>query len=167
VFENVKGVIDTTAGYAGGTAATANYEHYTESNHAEVVKVVYDPQVITYGELLRILFTVSEPTIKDRQGPDEGHQYRMAIFYENDDQRRVAEAYIKQLTDAKVYGNEPIQTTVEPMPPQGFFPAEDYHQHFVDKNPQHPYVQAWSIPKLQVLESKFKTDLKSSATTAP
>jgi peptide-methionine (S)-S-oxide reductase len=170
VFENVKGVIDAVAGYAGGTADTANYEHYMESNHAEVARVVYDPQVISYGELLRILFTVSEPTAKDRQGPDAGHQYRMAIFYENDDQRRVAEAYIKQLTDVHVY-DEPIQTTVEPLPSNGFFPAEDYHQHFVQKNPQNPYVQAWSLPKLHVLREKLDGDVKGqgqqTTTTAP
>jgi methionine-S-sulfoxide reductase len=139
-------VSSVVSGYAGGTAKTATYEKYHDSNHAEAVKITYDPHVVTYGQLLRILFSTSEPTVKDMQGPDAGHQYRMAVFYENDDQRKVAEAYIKQLTDAKVY-SEPIQTTVEPMP-NGFFPAEDYHQHYFQLHPENPYVANVSAAKV-------------------
>src|SRR3954470_13586123 len=98
------------------------------SNHAEAIKITYDPHKITYGELLRVLFATSDPTQKDGQGPDLGHQYRFAIFYETDDQKRVAEAYIKQLPDPPAL-DKPIAATVEPMP-QGFIPAEQYHQDF-------------------------------------
>jgi peptide-methionine (S)-S-oxide reductase len=164
VFDSVKGVDKCVSGYAGGTKETANYEHYSESNHAEAVKITYDPHVITYAKLLQILFTVSEPTVKDKQGPDAGHQYRMAVFYENDAQKAVAEAYIKQLTDAHVF-DEPIETTVEPMP-EGFFPAEEYHQQFVKKNPDHPYVQSVSIPKLKKLREAFPNLIKPGSVAA-
>jgi peptide-methionine (S)-S-oxide reductase len=163
-FESLKGVSDVTSGYAGGTRETANYEHYHESNHAEAVKITYDPHVITYAQLLQVLFTISEPTVKDKQGPDAGHQYRMAVFYENDDQKRVAEQYIKQLTDAHAF-DQPIVTTVEPMP-QGFFPAEEYHQNYVKNHPDQPYVKAWSIPKLQKLRAAFPDLIKPDSLAA-
>ena len=164
-FESLKGVSDVTSGYAGGTKETANYERYHESNHAEVVKITYDPHVITYAQLLQVLFTISEPTVKDKQGPDAGHQYRMAVFYENDEQKKVAEAYIKQLTDAKAFGDEPIVTTVESMP-EGFFPAEDYHQNYVEHHPDQPYVRAWSIPKLEKLRAAFPDLIKPDSLAA-
>lgn len=162
VFEEVKGVSAVVSGYAGGTAETATYERYHDTNHAEVVKITYDPHLVTYGQLLRILFGTSEPTVKDKQGPDAGHQYRMAVFYENDEQRKVAEAYIKQLTAAKTY-TSPIETTVESMP-LGFFPAEDYHQHFVQNHPDHPYVRNISVPKLMKFRARFASERKSAAT---
>jgi peptide-methionine (S)-S-oxide reductase len=163
-FESLKGVSDVTSGYAGGTKETANYEHNHESNHAEAVKSTYDPHVITYAQLLHVLFTVSEPTVKDKQGPDAGHQYRMAVFYENADQKRVAEAYIKQLSDAHAF-DQPIVTTVEPMP-HGFFPAEEYHQNYVQNHPDHPYVRAWSVPKLRKLREAFPQLIKPDSLAA-
>ena len=159
VFEQLAGVSDVTSGYAGGTAETATYEKYASSNHAEVVRVTYDPAKITYATLLQVFFTETEPTIKDQQGPDRGHQYRNAIFYQNDDEKRVAEAYIKQLIDAKVFDG-PIVTTLEPL--EKFYPAEEYHQRFVQRNPDHPYVRQWSVPKLKKLREKFGQLLKST-----
>jgi peptide-methionine (S)-S-oxide reductase len=158
VFTNVAGVKSVVSGYAGGTAETATYERYTESNHAEAVRITYDPSTIGYAELLRILFTVGDPTTKDGQEPDYGHQYRMAVFYEDDDQKRVAEAYITQLADAKVFA-KPIAATVEPMP-HGFFPAEDHHQAFVAKHPDHPYVCRWSLPKIARMRALFADEAK-------
>jgi peptide-methionine (S)-S-oxide reductase len=159
-FEQLAGVSDVTSGYAGGTAATANYEQYASTNHAEVVKVTYDPSKITYATLLQVFFTETEPTVKDQQGPDRGHQYRHANFYQNADEKRVAEAYIKQLTDAKVF-DEPIVTTLEPL--EKFYPAEEYHQDFVQKHPDHPYVRQWSVPKLKKLKEKFPNLLKGAS----
>ena len=163
VFKQLKGVTSVEAGYAGGSKETANYEIYAEpgSNQAEAVQITYDPHVITYGKLLQILFATSEPTVKDQQGPDAGHQYRMAVFYLDKDQKAVAEAYIKQLTDAKIY-SDPIQTTVEPLP-LGFFTGEAYHQDYVDKHPDEMYIQMNSIPKLQSLHEHFKDELKPDA----
>src|SRR5207302_11329357 len=108
----------------------ANYKRVCDgdTNHAESIKITYDPNVISYGQLLQIFFTAHDPTTKDRQGNDSGHQYRSAIFFENDDQKKVSEAYIKQLNDAKAFSS-PIVTTLEPL--EGFYPAEDYHQDFV------------------------------------
>ena len=160
IFEQFKGVISAQAGYAGGTAETATYDKYELSNHAEAVKITYDPHQITYARLLQILFTVGDATTKDGQAPDFGHQYRIAVFYENDDQKKVAEAYIKQLTDAKVF-DKPIAVTVEDMP-HGFFPAEEYHQEFVKKNPDQPYVRSCSLPKMQRARGLFKDLLKGN-----
>ena len=157
-FEQLKGVSDVTSGYAGGTKETANYEQYASGGHVEVVRITYDPHVITYAQLLQVLFTISEPTVKDKQGPDAGPQYRMAVFYANDDEKRVAEAYIKQLTDAKVF-DKPIQTTLDPL--NAFYPAEEYHQDFVKKNPNHPYVRAWSVPKVEKTRQAFPELVKS------
>src|SRR5829696_7657871 len=107
-LEQLKGVSDVVSGYAGGTKETANYQEYASTGHVEVVKITYDPRVITYADLLHVLFTISEPTVKNKQGPDAGPQYRMAVFYANDDEKYVAESYIKQLTDAKSFGDKPI-----------------------------------------------------------
>jgi len=163
-FEQLKGVSDVTSGYAGGSKETANYEQYASGGHVEVVRITYDPHIISYAQLLQVLFTISEPTIKDKQGPDAGPQYRMAVFYANDDERKVAEVYIKQLTDAKVFGDKPIQTTLDPL--NAFYPAEEYHQDYVKKNPNHPYVRAWSIPKIEKTRQAFPEMLQSSAATA-
>jgi peptide-methionine (S)-S-oxide reductase len=158
VFEQLKGVNEVVAGYAGGDKEHANYQTYENSNHAEAVKITYDPRQITYGQLLQVLFTVGDATTKDGQKPDFGHQYRIAVFYENDDQKNVAEAYIKQLTDAKTF-NEPIAVTVESMP-HGFFPAEEYHQHYVSRHPDNPYVAQWSTEKVRRVREAFKDWLK-------
>ncbi len=158
VFEQLTGVTAVVAGYAGGTAATATYDKYEESNHAEAVKITYDSARISYGDLLRVLFAAGEPTVKDGQKPDYGHQYRMAVFYQNPEEKQVAEAYIQQLTEAKVY-DQPIQVTVELMP-EGFFSAEEYHQHFVTRNPEHPYVCTWSLKKIARIRAAFPAQVK-------
>ena len=155
VFERLKGIIKTTAGYAGGSAATATYDQVvTETTgHAESVEVVYDPSRITYGQLLRIFFSVAhDPTELNRQGPDVGTSYRSAIFYTNDDQKRVATAYIAQLDGAKVFP-KPIVTEVVPL--KGFYRAEDYHQDYALKNPGNPYIQICDLPKISALKQQF------------
>jgi peptide-methionine (S)-S-oxide reductase len=165
VFEQLAGVSKVVSGYAGGTAETATYERYHESNHAEAVQITYDPAVISYGDLLRVLFTAGDPTTPEGQEPDYGHGYRMAVFYQDDDQRRVAEAYIRQLGDAHVYA-APIAVTVEPMP-LGFFPAEDYHQRFVALHPDHPYVCRWSLTKIARVRAALSTLVKPAEQTPP
>ena len=155
VFERVKGVTHTTAGYAGGSASTATYDQVTTetTGHAESVEVVYDPSKITYGQLLRIFFSVAhDPTQLNRQGPDVGTSYRSAIFYVGDDQKRIATAYISQLDNAKVFPN-PIVTEVTPL--KGFYRAEDYHQDYALHNPQNPYIQVCDRPKIESLKQQF------------
>jgi len=155
VFERVKGVIHTTAGYAGGSAATATYDQVTTetTGHAESVEVIYDPSKITYGQLLRIFFSVAhDPTQLNRQGNDVGTSYRSAIFYSNDDQKRVANAYISQLDDAKVFSGK-IVTEVTPL--KGFYRAEDYHQDYALHNPGNPYIQVCDRPKIEALKQQF------------
>lgn len=154
-FELLDGVSDVTSGYAGGSKADAKYEKVGAgvTGHAEAIRITYNPQKISYGKLLKVFFDIHDPTTKDRQGPDTGTQYRSAIFYENEDQKKVAEAYIKQLTDAKVFG-KPIVTTVEPIG-DGFFDAEAYHQNYVQHNPDNPYVQINSMPKVEKVKQKY------------
>jgi len=155
VFQRVKGVIHTAAGYAGGSAATATYDQVTTetTGHAESVEVVYDPSKITYGELLRIFFSVAhDPTQLNRQGNDVGTSYRSAIFYANDDQKRIANAYISQLDDAKVFPG-PIVTEVTPL--KGFYRAEDYHQDYALHNPGNPYILVCDRPKIEALKQQF------------
>lgn len=155
VFERVKGVIHTTAGYAGGSAATATYEQVTTetTGHAESVEVVYDPSKITYGQLLRIFFSVAhDPTQLNRQGNDVGTSYRSAIFYGNDDQKRIANAYISQLDETKVFPGK-IVTEVTPL--KGFYRAEDYHQDYALHNPQNPYILVCDRPKIEALKQQF------------
>jgi peptide-methionine (S)-S-oxide reductase len=155
VFERVKGVIKTTAGYAGGSASTATYDQVTTetTGHAESVEVLYDPSKITYGQLLRIFFSVAhDPTQLNRQGLDVGTSYRSAIFYVNDDQKRIASAYIAQLDDAKVFPGR-IVTQVTPL--KGFYRAEDYHQDYALHNPNNPYIQACDRPKTKMLKEQF------------
>ena len=155
VFERVKGVIDTTAGYAGGSAATATYDQVTTetTGHAESVEVVYDPSKITYGQLLRIFFSVAhDPTELNRQGPDVGTSYRSAIFYINDEQKRIAQAYIAQLDAAKAFPR-PIVTEVTPL--KGFYRAEDYHQDYALHNPDNPYILVCDRPKIEALKQQF------------
>ncbi len=155
VFERVKGVIHTTAGYAGGSAQTATYDQVTTetTGHAESVEVVYDPSKITYGQLLRIFFSVAhDPTQLNRQGPDVGTSYRSAIFYANEDQKRIAAAYIAQLDNAKVFPGR-IVTQVSPL--KGFYPAEEYHQDYALHNPENPYIQVCDRPKIESLKQQF------------
>jgi peptide-methionine (S)-S-oxide reductase len=155
VFERLKGVLDTTVGYAGGSAATATYDQVTTetTGHAESVQVVYDPSKITYGQLLRIFFSVAhDPTQLNRQGPDVGTSYRSAIFYMNDDQRRIASAYIAQLDQEKAFPR-PIVTEVTPL--KGFYRAEDYHQDYALHNPDNPYILVCDRPKIEALKQQF------------
>jgi peptide-methionine (S)-S-oxide reductase len=155
VFERVKGVLKTTAGYSGGSASTATYDQVTTetTGHAESVEIVYDPSQITYGQLLRIFFAVAhDPTQLNRQGPDVGTSYRSAIFYANDEQKQIAEAYIKQLDAAKVFP-QPIVTQLTPL--KGFYRAEDYHQDYALHNPNNPYIQVCDLPKIKALKEEF------------
>lgn len=157
-FTELKGVSAAVSGYAGGTAETATYEDLHGSDHAEAVKITYDPAVISFTELLRVLFTVGDPTTANGQYPDYGPQYRMAVFHQNADEKRVAEAYLRQITEARVFA-KPLAVTVEPMP-HGFFSAEDYHQRFVARNPDHPYVCMWMPKKMAKLRAAFADQLK-------
>jgi peptide-methionine (S)-S-oxide reductase len=156
VYDHVKGVKEAISGYAGGSKFTAHYEIVGSgtTNHAESVKVVFDPSQVTYGKLLQIFFSVAhDPTELNRQGPDEGTQYRSAIFYANDDQKRVAEAYIQQLNDAKVFKHK-IVTQLTPLK-DGFYAAEAYHQHYLEHNPHQPYIVYNDIPKVRNLKKEF------------
>jgi peptide-methionine (S)-S-oxide reductase len=155
VFERVKGVLDTKAGYAGGSAATATYSQVTTetTGHAESVKVTFDPSKITYGQLLRVFFSVAhDPTQLNRQGPDVGTSYRSAIFYMNDDQKKTSEAYIAQLDAAHVFA-KPIVTQVTPL--KGFYDAEEYHQDYALHNPGNPYIEVCDRPKIEALKVEF------------
>jgi peptide-methionine (S)-S-oxide reductase len=155
VFERLKGVVDTTVGYAGGSAATATYDQVTTetTGHAESVEVVYDPSRITYGTLLRIFFSVAhDPTQVNRQGPDVGTSYRSAIFYENENQKRLAEAYIAQLNTAHVFAR-PIATEVSPL--KGFYRGEDYHQDYALHNPGNPYILVCDRPKIAAVKREY------------
>ena len=154
VFQRVKGVTATTAGYAGGSANTATYAQVTTetTGHAESVKVVYDPSKLTYGQLLRIFFTVHDPTQLNRQGPDVGTSYRSAIFYTNDEQRKIATAYIAQMEGAHIFA-KPIVTQIVPL--KGFYDAESYHQDYATNNPNNPYIQVCDRPKIETLKRDF------------
>jgi peptide-methionine (S)-S-oxide reductase len=155
VFQHVKGVISATSGYSGGSKKTAEYEIVStgETGHAESVQIVYDPSQITYGELLRVFFSVAhDPTQLNRQGPDEGTQYRSSIFYSGDEQKRIAEAYIAQLDSAKVFPR-PIVTKVVPL--QAFYQAEPYHQNYAALHPNQPYIMFNDAPKVDHLRQEF------------
>lgn len=155
VFERVKGVLATTAGYSGGSGATATYDQViTETTgHAESVKVVYDPSKITYGRLLQIFFSVAhDPTQLNRQGPDVGSSYRSVIFYTSDEQKKISTAYIAQLDAAKVFP-KPIVTQVVPL--KGFYDAESYHQDYALNNPGNPYILICDRPKIAALKQQF------------
>jgi peptide-methionine (S)-S-oxide reductase len=155
VFQHVKGVISATSGYAGGSAKSAEYETVStgETGHAESVQITYDPSKITYGELLRVFFSVAhDPTQLNRQGPDSGTQYRSAIFFANDEQKKVAEAYIAQLDKAKIFPR-PIVTQVTPL--KGFYTAESYHQNYAEEHPGNPYIMFNDAPKVANLKQQF------------
>ncbi len=155
VFQHVKGVLSATSGYSGGTVKNPDYETVSSGStgHAESVQIVYDPSQVTYGELLRVFFSVAhDPTQLNRQDPDEGTQYRSVIFYGNDEQKKIAEAYIAQLEQAKVYRHK-IVTQVVPL--QAFYPAEGYHQNFATLHPNHPYIVYNDAPKVANLRKEF------------
>jgi peptide-methionine (S)-S-oxide reductase len=155
VFQHVKGVKNAISGYAGGDAGTAHYEMVGsgQTGHAETVEITYDPSVVSYGQLLQIFFSVAtNPTQLNYQGPDHGTQYRNTIFYQSDDEKKMAEAYIAQLDAAGLYP-APIVTTLEPF--KAFYPAEQYHQDFLALNPTWPYIVINDLPKVAALEELF------------
>lgn len=155
VFQHTRGVIRATSGYSGGAANTAEYELVStgETGHAESVQIEYDPSKITYGQLLRVFFSVAhDPTQLNRQGPDEGTQYRSSIFYSTDEQKRIAEGYIAQLDKAKVF-ERPIVTKVVPL--KAFYPAEAHHQDYAALHPNNPYIVYNDAPKVAHLREQF------------
>lgn len=162
VFQEVDGVLDVTSGYAGGTASTADYNTVCSgmTDHAEAVQVRYDPARVSYGQLLKLFFSVAhDPTQLNRQGADQGPQYRSAIFYENEEQKRVADAYIRQLNAAGAY-DQRIVTKLEPLP--AFYKAEAYHQDYASRNPMQPYILFTSAPKVTKLRKHFPDRLKQA-----
>jgi peptide-methionine (S)-S-oxide reductase len=161
VFSNVKGVISVESGYHGGSKATAKYEltHDGTSGHAEAVRIVYDPTQVSYGTLLRVLFSVvADPTLKNRQGPDSGPQYRAAIVPLDDTQRKVATAYLAQIAKGKYFA-KPIIVPVESY--KAFYRAEPNHQNFMQLNPKNSYIAYWDAPKLAALKRLFPDLVRS------
>ncbi|MGI8734400.1 MAG: peptide-methionine (S)-S-oxide reductase MsrA [Pyrinomonadaceae bacterium] len=155
VFEHVKGVSDAKSGYAGGAPETADYRKVSsgQTGHAESVLITYDPSQVTYGQLLKVFFSVAhDPTELNRQGPDRGTQYRSAIFYANEEQKQIAEAYIAQLNQAKVF-DRPIVTQVNPL--QSFHDAEAYHQDYLAQHPDEPYIVINDLPKVENLRKQL------------
>jgi peptide-methionine (S)-S-oxide reductase len=155
VFEPLAGIENVVSGYAGGTRESARYDLVSEgkTDHAEAIEITFDPGRISYGQLLKVFFSVAhDPTQLNRQGPDHGRQYRSAIFYKDTEQRRIADAYISQLQQAKIFDRQ-IVTQIRAL--EKFYPAEAYHQDFVKRNPRHPYVVVNAFPKLQKLRKDF------------
>ncbi|MDQ6718860.1 MAG: peptide-methionine (S)-S-oxide reductase MsrA [Gemmatimonadota bacterium] len=154
VFKHVKGVIEVTSGYAGGRPVNPSYEEVSSgtTGHAESVRVIYDPSQVTYAQLLQVFFTSFDPTELNRQGPDVGTQYRSAVFYLNDEQKRLAQAYIAQLTAAKTF-SKPIVTEVTKL--GNFSPAESYHQNYLALHPYQPYIVINDAPKLKHLKASL------------
>jgi peptide-methionine (S)-S-oxide reductase len=155
VFKHVKGVSRVVSGYAGGGASTAEYEVVSTgtTGHAESVEVTYDPSQVSYGDLLKVFFYAAhDPTELNQQGPDSGTQYRSAIFFTNAEQKKIADDYIAQLDHAKTFP-EPIVTQVVPL--KGFYPAEAYHQNYLERHPDNPYIVINDLPKLDMLREKF------------
>ncbi len=163
VFEELDGVSEAISGYAGGTAVTANYEAVCsgQTDHAEAVKIVYDPSKISYGELLRVHFATHDPTTLNRQGADAGPQYRSAIFFANDEEQMIAAAYLKKLQASGVFPR-PVVTKLEPL--ETFYPAEANHQNFVCDNPDQGYVRAVALPKVAKVRKAFPDKLKKKKT---
>jgi peptide-methionine (S)-S-oxide reductase len=163
VFSHVRGVTRVVSGYHGGSAATATYDQTSDGNtgHAESVQVTYDPRVVSYGTLLRVYFSViTDPTELNRQGPDSGTQYRSALVPANASQRSVATAYIAQLSRGR-HWTQPIVTRVEP--PLRFYPAEAYHQDFMERHPDHGYIERWDAPKLAALRAIYPDLYRAAA----
>ena len=163
VYEQLTGILDAESGYAGGSAETAKYELVSRGNtgHAEAVRIVYDPAAISYGQILKVFFTVAhDPTQKNRQGPDVGPQYRSAVFYANDQEKQVAEAYIRKLNESGHF-DKPLATTLEPL--EAFYPAEGYHQDYARNNPAQPYIVFQARPKVEKVREKFPDALKSGS----
>lgn len=165
VYQHTDGVIQAVSGYSGGSKKNAVYELVAggRTGHAEAVEIKYDPRKISYGKILQIFFSVAhDPTELDRQGPDVGPQYRSAIFFASDDQKRVAEAYIAQLAQAKVF-KEPIVTRVDKL--NGFYRAEEYHQDYLVRHPDHPYIIVNDLPKVEALKATMPEVYRSAPVT--
>lgn len=160
VFDDLKGVEDVVSGYSGGHTANPTYRQVCEGNtgHAEVIQIKFDPSVISYKDILRVFFTVHDPTTLNRQGNDIGTQYRSAIFYHDDAQKKAAQEVIYEMTESGVY-DDPIVTEVSPF--EKFWPAEDYHQDYFANNPNQPYCAAVVAPKVKKFREKFVSRLKS------
>lgn len=157
LFERVEGVSSVTSGFSGGSAGTAHYKQVSTggTGHAESVNITYDPSQVSYGQLLKVFFTVAhDPTQLNQQGFDVGTQYRSAIFFTNDEQKRIARTYIGQLNQAQVF-HQPIVTQVEPL--NTFYSAEDYHQQYVERHPHNFYVRAVELPKIDRFRERFPT----------
>ncbi len=155
VFEHLKGVDNVVAGFAGGEKNTAHYDEVStgSTGHAESVEITFDPAKISYGQILKVYFSVAhDPTEVNRQGPDSGTQYRSAIFYGSENQKRVADAYIHQLNGAHVFGRQ-IATQVVPL--RGFYAAESYHQHYAQLHPEQPYIAINDLPKVAALQKQY------------
>jgi peptide-methionine (S)-S-oxide reductase len=155
VFQHVRGVIDATSGYSGGEAKTAQYELVStgDTGHAESVRVTFDPSKVTYGQLLHVFFSVAhDPTELNRQGPDEGTQYRSVVFFTTPEQKRLTDAYVAQLTAAKTFPS-PIVTQIVPL--RAFYPAEAYHQNYAARHPENPYIVYNDAPKVAHLKELF------------
>ncbi len=158
-FEILNGVKDVVSGYSGGAKETANYRAVCngDTGHAESIRITYDPSKISYSQLLRVFFTAHDPTTLNQQGADRGTQYRSAIFYQSEEEKKVAEAYIKQLNDAKVF-DKPVVTTVEKF--NAFYPAEDYHQNYAKNHPTDGYIVGVALPHVKKVMDHFKDELK-------
>jgi peptide-methionine (S)-S-oxide reductase len=165
VYQHVRGVQRVLSGYSGGTKATADYEAVSRGNtgHAESVEIRFDPKELSYGEILQIYFAVvHDPTQLNRQGPDTGPQYRSNIFYVDESQKRIAQAYIAQIEKARAF-TRAIVTRVDPL--NGFYPAEAYHQDFLIKNPTYPYIVINDLPKIEQLKKVFPARYREQAVT--
>lgn len=163
VYEQLQGVIDAESGYAGGDLSNANYKAVStgQTKHAEVIRITYDPAVITYGTILKVFFTTAhDPTTLNRQGADQGPQYRSAIFYATEQEKQIASNYIKQLDAAGVF-RDPIVTTLEPL--DTFYPAEDYHQNYAKQNPNDRYIQGVSQPKVDKTKTTYRDLIKDDS----
>lgn len=161
IFESVEGVEEVISGYAGGVGNTANYQEVSagRTQHAEAVEIYYDPEVIDYETLLVVFFDSQDPTTLNQQGPDRGYQYRSAIFYKDEVEKKTAEDFIAQLEKDQVY-DKPITTTIEKL--YTFYPAEDYHQNYEANNPNNPYIKGVSIPRLKRFQEKHPELLKKN-----
>jgi peptide-methionine (S)-S-oxide reductase len=165
VYQHLRGVRQVLSGYAGGDKGSADYEAVSSgrTTHAESVQITYDPAQVTYGEILQVFFSVvHDPTQLNRQGPDHGPQYRSAIFFANDEQKNIAQAYIAQLDQAKLYRGS-IVTRVDPL--KGFYAAEDYHQDYLINNPRNPYIVINDLPKVQNFARTFPELYRPQAVT--
>lgn len=162
-IKELKGVTKVVPGYSGGTKETANYDAICtgRTGHAEAIEITYDPQKISYGRLLRVFMAMHDPTTLNRQGPDSGTQYRSAVFYANDDEKRVTEAYFDQLKAAKSF-DDPVVTTLEKL--DAFYPAEEYHHDYAARNPMQGYIRQQALPKIEKVRKKFKDEVRQPTT---